>query len=158
VILRVENAHTTKKKAKKINIENVNLTDAYVHKIAVNPEDGNEILVVLSNYNIVGLYHSKNGGKNYTAVEGNLTGTANLPGPSIRAATILPTASGKIYLVATSTGVYSTRQLNGANTVWKQEAANSIGNTVIEDITSRSVDGTVAVGSHGRGIFIGKNK
>lgn len=158
VIYRVRNAHTAKKGTKKISIKNVNLADAYVHKIAVNPEDANEILIVLSNYNIVGLYHSQDGGAKYTAVEGNLTGTVNLPGPSLRAATILPTAQGKIYIVATSTGVYSTRQMNGSNTVWTQEAANTIGNTVVEDITSRKTDGTVAVGTHGRGIFIGKVK
>ena len=156
VIYRVENAHTATKGAKKVNIKNANLADAYVHKIAVNPEDGNEILVVLSNYNIVGLYHSTNGGKKYTAVEGNLSGTESLPGPSLRAATILPTASGTVYLVATSTGVYSTQQLKGANTVWTQEGAAAIGNTVIEDITSRKMDGIVAVGTHGRGIFIGR--
>jgi len=156
VIYRVENAHTAKKGAKKININNANLSNAYVHKIAVNPEDADEIMIVLSNYNIVGLYHSTNGGKSYTAVEGNLTGNASLPGPSLRAATILPSAQGTIYILATSTGVYSTRQLNGANTVWNQEAASLIGNTVVEDITSRETDGAVAVGTHGRGIYKGK--
>ncbi len=157
-IYRVENAHTAKKGTKQINIKNANLADAYVHKIAVNPEDANEILVVLSNYNIVGLFHSTNGGNSYTAVEGNLTGDADIPGPSLRSATILPTAQGTIYILATSTGVYSTRQLNGSNTVWQQEAASTIGNTVVADIKSREADGQVAAGTHGRGIFTGEIK
>lgn len=67
-------------------------------------------------------------------------------------------ATGKIYFVATSTGVYSTRQLNGSNTVWQQEAANTIGNTVVEDIKSIKADGQVVAGTHGRGIFAGELK
>ena len=126
---------------------------AYVHNIAVNPNDGNEILVVHSNYNVVGLFHSSDGGQTYTAVEGNLQGTG---GPSIRSATILPTAQGTIYVVGTSTGVYSTTQLNGMNTVWKHEAANELGNVIVEYVTSRTSDGTIVAATHGRGAFVGK--
>jgi len=154
-LYRLKNAHTATKGAKQISIKNAKLDGAYVHKIAVNPDDANEILVILSNYNIVGLYHSTNGGNKFTAVEGNLEGDEDNPGPSLRSATILPTLQGTIYIVGTSTGVYSTMQLNGSKTVWKQESANKIGNVVVEDITSRKADGSVAVGTHGRGIFIG---
>ena len=126
---------------------------AYVHNIAVNPDNGNEILVVHSNYNIVGLFYSSDGGQTYTAVEGNLHGTG---GPSIRSATILPTAQGTIYVVGTSTGVYSATQLNGMNTVWKQEGTNELGNVIVEYVTSRTSDGTIVAATHGRGAFVGK--
>ena len=125
---------------------------AYVHNIAVNPENGNEILVVHSNYNIIGLFYSTDGGNSYSAVEGNLQGTG---GPSIRSATILPTAQGTIYVVGTSIGVYSTTQLNGMNTVWKQEATNELGNVIVESVTSRESDGIIVAATHGRGAFIG---
>jgi hypothetical protein len=85
---------------------------AYIHAIAVNPNHGNELLVVLSNYNIVGLYHSLDGGQTYTAVEGNLTGDDQNPGPSLRWASILPQIGTMVYYVATSTGLYSTSALN----------------------------------------------
>lgn len=127
----------------------------YVHAIAVNPENADEIMVVFSNYNVVGLYHSTDGGQTYSAVEGNLTGDATNPGPSLRSATILPFGGETTYLIATSTGVYSATALNGASTVWAQEAASGIGNTVTAFITSRTSDGRVAVGTHGRGIFLG---
>lgn len=136
---------------------------AYVHDIAINPDNADQILVVISNYNTESLFYSSNGGQNFTTVQGNLSGEQRTQGsytywtgPSIRSATILPTADGLVYLVGTSTGVYSTRTLNGDNTVWEQESADLIGNVVTEYIDSRKVDVTVVAGTHGRGIFICK--
>lgn len=128
---------------------------AYLHDIAVNPDDGDELLALMSNYDIIGLYHSTNGGTNWTAVEGNLTGTASNPGPSLRSAAIIPAPAGSIYLLGTSTGVYSTTTLDGSNTTWVQESPNGIGFSVSEFVVSRTSDNTVAVGTHGRGIFKG---
>jgi hypothetical protein len=132
---------------------------AYVHDIAINPNDGDEVVVVMSNYNIVGLYHTTDGGSNWTAIEGNLEGDSSNPGPSLRSATIFPTSSGPIYYVGTSTGVYSASSLSGSSTSWTRESdggtAGSIGYSVAEYVTSRTSDGTIAVGSHGRGIFLG---
>jgi hypothetical protein len=136
---------------------------AYVHDIAINPDNADQILVVLSNYNTESLFYSSNNGQNFTAVQGNLSGDQRTQdtyiywtGPSIRSATILPTEDGLVYIVGTSTGVYSTRTLDGDNTVWEQESADLIANTVTEYIDSRKVDATVVAGTHGRGIFIGK--
>lgn len=127
---------------------------AYVHNIAVNPNNGDELLVILSNYNITGIYHSTNGGQSFTAVEGNLEGDNSNPGPSIRSATILPGSNGTHYLVATSTGVYSTTSLNGAQTVWSAEGGSTIGHVVVEYLTSRTSDGRIVAATHGRGMFI----
>ncbi|MCB9211701.1 MAG: hypothetical protein H6609_20250 [Ignavibacteriales bacterium] len=108
----------------------------------------------MSNYNITGIFHSSNGGNTFTAVEGSLTGDETNPGPSIRAASILPTKNGTLFLVATSTGVYSTTQLNGNNTNWFLEGANSIGNVIVNYLSSRKSDGRIVVGTHGRGAFV----
>ncbi len=151
-IFRLENANTAASGAVDISIPNAP-AGAYVHHIAINPDDANEIIVVISNYNIVGLYHSTDGGKNYTAIEGNLQGDQQNPGPSLRCATILPAGSATNYYLATSTGVYSTSQLNGNNTQWSQEGADVIGNVVSNYIISRKSDGKVVVGTHGRGAF-----
>jgi len=152
-IYRLENANTATSLSEDRSVAGA-AVGAYVHCIAINPENADEILVVFSNYNIIGLYHSVNGGQSYKAVEGNLEPSGS-PGPSLRSATILPTTSGTIYMVGTSTGVYSTRELNGENTLWSQEGSDVIGNVVVEYITSRSSDGCVAVGTHGRGVFLG---
>ncbi len=156
-IYRVDNSNSAVSGGVDISIPNLE-NGVYVHDIAINPENGNEILVILSNYHIKGIYYSNNGGQSYTTVEGNLEGTTNNPGPSIRAATILPTSNGILYLVATSTGVYSTSQLNGAQTIWNLEGSNTIGNVVVETITSRKSDGRIVAGTHGRGAFAGQGE
>lgn len=153
-IFYVDNASTTWS-PQDISISGVP-PGAYVHDIAINPRDGNEVIAVMSNYNIVGLYHSTNGGSSWAAIEGNLEGDMSNPGPSIRNATILPTSSGTIYLVGTSTGVYSTTSLDGSSTSWTRESADNIGYSVSEHIVSRPSDGKIAVGTHGRGIFVGQ--
>ena len=153
-LFKLENANTATSGAVDITVPN-SPQGAYISNIAVNPDDANEIIVVMSNYNIVGLYHSTDGGKNYTAIEGNLQGDQQNPGPSLRGATLLPTNNGTVYYVATSIGVFSTTQLNGDNTQWVQEGADIIGNVVSSYITSRKSDGKVAVATHGRGAFIG---
>ena len=139
-----------------VNISIIDLpADAYIHSISTNPLDGNELLVLASNYNIVGLYHSIDGGASFTPVEGNLTGTTELPGPSLRTATILPVGGATLYIIGTSTGIYSATFLNGQNTTWLKEAVDEVGNTIVESIASRISDQRIAVGTHGRGIFIG---
>jgi hypothetical protein len=159
-LYRVEDARTSTERTR------LTMTDAeqggYIHSIAINPDDGAEILVALSNYNIVSLWHSTDSANTYTAVEGNLSGTEETSGsytywtgPSVRSATILPTDDGTLYIVGTSTGVYSTFTLDGDNTIWVEESPDLIGNSVVEYIESRDTDGTIVAGTHGRGIFIG---
>lgn len=128
---------------------------SFPHDIAVNPANGNEVLLIFSNYEVPSIFHTPDGGDSWTDIEGNLNSITSDAGPSVRSATIIPGDNGTIYLLGTSTGVYSTSNLDGSNTQWVQEAPNSLGNTVTEFITSRSTDGTVAAGTHGRGIYVG---
>jgi len=151
-IYRLDNAHTSTASPVDISISGLSSID-YIHNIAVNPDNGNELLVIISNYNVKGIYHSLNGGDTFTEVEGNLEGTTN-PGPSIRGASIIPTSSGTQYFVGTSTGVYSTLQLNGVSTNWVQEGSNTLGNVIVNYIASRKSDGRIVAGTHGRGAFV----
>ncbi len=132
---------------------------SYIHGIAVNPLDANEIVVAMSNYNITGIFHSVDGGANYTPIEGNLTGTPALPGPSIRDATILPIPDNNetLYFVGTSAGLFTiaSEELDGPNTEWQQVAPEKLGNVVVENVKSRVSDGRVLAGTHGRGVFVG---
>ncbi len=124
--------------------------------IAINPEDGNEILIVMSNYSIIGLYHSIDAGVNFAAVEGNLEGDGTNPGPSLRTATILPYNGDTYYFVGTSTGLYSTVLLNGGTTSWVQESPTGLGNVIVQQLASRTSDNVVVAATHGRGMFKGK--
>ena len=134
---------------------------AWLNDIAINPTDGNEIILVYSNYNITGLFHSLDGGTTLTAIEGNLSlnddqGASGFTGPSMRAAEIVVDWQGKEkYYVATSIGLYYTETLAGDNTEWTLETS-LLNNVVIEDLDSRPSDNTIVAGTHGRGIFIGQ--
>jgi hypothetical protein len=55
--------------------------------------------------------------------------------------------------LGTSIGVLSTTALDGASTVWVQEATDAIGNVIIAWMDFRPSDNTLAVGTHGRGVF-----
>ena len=129
--------------------------NAYVSSIAVDPENANDVMVVFSNYSVISLYYSNDGGGSWTAVAGNLEentdGSGN--GPSCRWASILHNNNLVYYFVATSTGIYSTPTLNGMNTVWAQEGAGSIGNIVCTMVQTRNTDGKVVVATHGNGVY-----
>ena len=127
----------------------------YVNCIYVDPANADNIIVVLSNYGVVSLWSSTNGGTNWTDISGNLEenpdGSGN--GPSTRWVTSVSGNGVTIYYVATSTGLYSTNNLNGNATVWAQEGPNSIGNVVCTMVKGRDIDGYVVVGTHGAGVY-----
>ncbi|MCT4637252.1 MAG: T9SS type A sorting domain-containing protein [Bacteroidales bacterium] len=128
---------------------------AFPHDIFINPKNNNEVIFVMSNYGIKGIYHTNDGGTTLTCVEGNLLGTNANPGPSIRAAAIID-GDSKVYLIGTSTGLYSTEVLNGNSTVWTKVAPSLIGSVIVNDIDVSVESGKIIAGTHGRGIFVGK--
>lgn len=128
---------------------------AYIHDIAISEDNGNEVIAVVSNYNTESVYYSSNGGNTWTGVGGNLE-PANGNGPSVRTAAITKTSGGeKTYYVGTSVGLYATNTLNGENTEWKFQGASTTKNAIIEYLDYRPSDQTLAIATHGRGIFIG---
>ena len=136
---------------------NISIPDAeegaYIHDIAVNPENGDEVLVAISNYEVESVFYSNNAGANWTAVGGNLEGEN---GPSVRTAIFGKDGSNNTtYFVGTSTGLYATNSLNGSSTVWEKQAESLIGNVVVEFLDYRISDKTLAIGTHGRGLFLG---
>jgi len=128
---------------------------AYIIDIAVDPDNADNVMIVFSNYKVISLYYTSDGGNVWTAVAGNLEQNADGSGdgPSCRWASILNAGGSKYYFVATSTGVYSTTTLNGMSTVWAQEGANSIGNIVSTMVITRQSDGKVVVATHGNGVY-----
>ena len=125
---------------------------SYPSGIGVHPDNGDEVMAVFSNYNVKSVWHTTNGGQSWTNVEGNLSGE---DGPSVRWAAIQPAAGGTAYLLATSTGVYSTTALAGAGTTWVQEGATTIGNVPTNMVIARA-DGNVVAATHGRGVYSAK--
>jgi len=108
--------------------------------------------VVFSNYGVVSLFYTTDGGTGWTDVAGNLEefpdGSGN--GPSCRWAVIIP---GQGVFVGTSTGLYSTALLDGSSTLWIQEGSTTIGNTVVDMVDVRLADGRIVAATHGRGVY-----
>ncbi len=129
--------------------------NGYVSSISVDPDDADRIVVAFSNYDVQSLFSTTDGGITWESVGGNLEqhpdGTGD--GPSVRSIQILHRSNGTLWLVGTSTGLYSTSKLDGMNTFWEWEGSTSIGNEVVDMIDARQSDGFVAVGTHGAGVF-----
>ncbi|MEQ6167583.1 T9SS type A sorting domain-containing protein [Ekhidna sp. MALMAid0563] len=125
---------------------------ANISSIGVNQFNSDELMVVFSNYGVQSIFYTNDGGDTWSNISGDLEENedGSGSGPSVRAARIL--GNGFEYLVGTSTGLYSTRTLDGTNTVWVQEGASNIGNVVVNHIATRT-DGLVVVGTHGNGIY-----
>lgn len=153
-VYRVDSANIGTMKPIDITINSV-LPSGSVSCMTADPTNGDKVILTYSNYGIYSIFYSENAGKTWQKVGGNLeqntSGTGN--GPSIRWASIVPVENGKIYLVATSVGFFATDTLMGLNTVWVQQASGEIGNMVCDMFDVRLSDGTVALATHGNGIY-----
>ncbi|MGB1294030.1 MAG: WD40/YVTN/BNR-like repeat-containing protein [Flavobacteriales bacterium] len=157
---KVENATSATPTVTELGFKDANGVAAYsagyTSCITANPDNGNEIILVNSNYGTRSLAHSIDGGVTWNDISGNLEENPNGSGdgPSTRWASIMSLNSGeKLYLVGTSVGLYGTIGVNGANTVWSQISPDVIGNVVVEQVITRKQDGLVLVATHGNGIF-----
>ncbi len=130
--------------------------NAYVSCVVVDRRNSDHVMVVFSNYNVVSIYASIDGGLHFTPVSGNLEenpdGSGN--GPSVRWVEIVPLADGtNEYFAGTSTGLFSSIGLKGAATLWKREGADEIGNVVVTMVKARTKDGALYVATHGNGVY-----
>lgn len=155
-VFRADSADTASIRVRRIS-SNLFPSGGYNAHIAINPINAEEILVIFSNYNTRSIFHSTNGGRDFTDVGGNLEENTNGTGdgPSIRYAEIIPLTNGQnLILLGTSTGVYSSIGLEGASTTWVQEGPETIGNVVAPQMRYRSLDGRVVVATHGNGAYL----
>jgi hypothetical protein len=154
LIYRVDNANIGDQPKTDISTGK-GLPTGNINCIAVDPTNADRVFAVFSNYNILSVFYSENGGGSWTNISGNLeqspSGTGS--GPSVRWLEI--EGNNDRYYVGTSTGLYSTTTLSGPSTSWTQEDPNGIGNVVVPMVRTRE-DGFVAVASHGNGLYSGK--
>lgn len=128
---------------------------AYLASVDVNENDAAKVLITMSNYGVISMYYSDDYGATWTAVSGNLEENpdGSGDGPAVLWAEMLDMGDSVLYFAGTTTGLYSTTQLDGISTQWRQEGAGTIGNVVVNMIQTRSYDGLVAVATHGTGIY-----
>lgn len=132
--------------------------DATVSSIAVDPADANRVFATFSNYNVLSIWMSENGGESWSSISGNLetNNDGSGAGPSIRWIELLPDGNGgNLYFVATSVGLFMTTELNGDDTVWAAQSDDLIGRNLTNMVKVRPIDGQVAVSTHGNGVFVG---
>ena len=133
-----------------------NFSSGNINCIALDPLDSNKITVVFSNYNVISLFHSNNGGVSWINISGNLEQNVNGSGngPSCRWAAVMPLSNGKrTWFVGTSVGLYATDSLAGIQTKWIKQSPNGIGNNIVTMIDTRPEDYYIAVATHGNGMF-----
>jgi hypothetical protein len=156
VVMRAANVNTGTPTVTNVTPPGLNggtATGGFVRCVAVDPTNSDRALVAFGNYNFQSLWYTTNGGANWTDVEGNLAGPS---GPSIRWATMFYIEGQLEVFLGTSIGVLSTTTLAGGATVWTQEAGSVIGNVIIGYMDFRASDNTLAIGTHGRGVFTGQ--
>ena len=127
-----------------------------VRDITVNPRNQDTLMLVVSNYNVQSIFWTGNAtspAPDWQLIEGNLTT------PSIRACEIIAKTTGIEYYVGTSIGLFSTKLINGSNTVWYREVAPAgtpavmLNGAVVNSLASRWADNTLLIGTHGNGMF-----
>ncbi len=147
-VVQVDNANTGTTKSGKI-IFDLNMGNGHaVSCVEIEDDNENHMLVTLSNYGITSIYESYNAqsaNPSWTAVEGNL------PDLPVRWAMFNPNNADQA-LIATELGVWSTDNLNGANTDWDPTNLG-LANTRIDMLKYRKSDHQVIAATHGRGLY-----
>ncbi|MCT4665675.1 MAG: T9SS type A sorting domain-containing protein [Flavobacteriales bacterium] len=159
-VFKVENPNSNNPIITELPYKDINNKTAYYSgftiDIASNPDNGNELIFVNSNYTSRSLFYTSDGGTTVAKIGGNLEenidGSGN--GPSMRSAEILTFSNGeKMYLAGSSVGLFGTAHLNGDSTKWYRVSPEIIGNTIIERIVYRKEDGLLLIATHGNGIY-----
>ena len=104
-----------------------------------------QLLVTLSNYGVVSVWETTNGGSSWTNKEGNLP---NMP---VRWAMYNPFDYTQAFL-ATEVGVWSTTDLTAGSVDWSP-TNSGLANVRTDMLQYRSADRTIVAATHGRGLY-----
>ena len=108
-------------------------------------DNGQRILLTISNYGVQSVWQSLNGGATWTDVEGNL------PDMPVRWAIYQPQNTNKVML-ATETGIWTTEDINASQVVWTPQN-NGFPNVRVDMLDIRPDNNKVVAGTHGRTVF-----
>ena len=131
-----------------------------VQDIAVNPNNDNEVMAVVSNYGVASIWWTDNA---KAATPTWRVGEGNLTLPSIRSCMIIVKKDGSNnpvteYYVGTSVGLYSVANL-GATLIanqspsWQREGSDVLNFAVVQSMTYRPTDNILLIGTHGNGMY-----
>ena len=152
-ILKLSNANTTNPTVL-VNANVGTVVNAAISSIDIDPANNNHLVVTLSNYGVVSVWESTNGGTSFSPIEGNL------PDMPVRWALFAPAnaqlngtsgGNGGIML-GTELGVWSTSTIAGASTQWIPNNSG-LANVRTDMLKLRAADNVVVAATHGRGVF-----
>jgi hypothetical protein len=158
-IFRIDNPRNITNTYPPINITPPGNT-GNVQDIAVNPNNDDEILAVVSNYGVPSIWWTNNA-KSSTPTWRNAEG--NLPLPSFRSAAIVVKKDASNnpvteYYVGTSVGLYSAVNIGttltaGGTPTWQREGGSVLNFAVVVSLAYRPVDNVLLIGTHGNGMY-----
>ena len=142
-----------------VNITPIGMQGSVVD-IAINPNNDEEIMAVISNYtannqpitNIWWTNNAKSATPTWRQADGNL----DLP--SVRSCMIVAKRDGfnnsvVEYYVGTSIGLYSTLDINSNSVTWVREGGNVLNYGLITSMDYRPQDNVLLIGTHGNGMY-----
>ena len=145
-LIRVDNANTDDNQIATYLLDGNSPTPAaYISCVEVEKGNDNHIIITFSNYGVNSIWETLDGGTTWNSVEGNF------PDIPVRWVIFNPLDADQAF-IATELGVWSTDNLDGANTVW--ETTNSgLANVRVDMLQTRTSDNLILAATHGRGMF-----
>lgn len=139
-IFRLDNALATPTIT---NITGAAFPAGFINSINTGTTD-DFLVATYTNYGVNNVWYSTDGGLNWSAIDGNL------PDMPVRWAAFFPGHNDKLIL-ATETGIYFTKKVDGNNTSWSPDLSFP---TVRTDmIKIRKSDNVIVAATHGRGLY-----
>ncbi|SHJ35979.1 Por secretion system C-terminal sorting domain-containing protein [Hymenobacter daecheongensis DSM 21074] len=126
-------------------LTDIRLGTGSVSCVAVETGNDNHLLVTYSNYGVVSVWETTDGGTTWRSVEGNL------PDMPVRWAMFDP-ANSQRALLATELGIWATDDLSAPATTWFP-ASLGMANVRVSMLRMRKSDKQIAAATHGRGLF-----
>jgi photosystem II stability/assembly factor-like uncharacterized protein len=108
-----------------------------------------DLLVTFSNYGIASVWLTNDGGTTWTNRDQSVYGLEDIP---VRSAVFYPLDRRQVFL-GTELGVWHTMDITATNPNW-QPTNIGLANVRCDGLVYRSADRVLAVGTHGRGIYM----
>src|SRR6186997_35945 len=176
-IFRLDDPRNASATATPVNITPTitDMSGLNVQDIAVNPNNDNEIIAVVTNYgrtvganlnnvtNILWTNDAKSASPTWKVAEGNLTGNNTSGYISARSCMITVKKDGSgtpitEYYVGTAAGLFAVENLGttligGGSPTWQREGSATLNFAVINSLAYRPDDNVLLVGTHGNGLY-----
>jgi photosystem II stability/assembly factor-like uncharacterized protein len=143
-VFKVQNANSFTPNVSVIRVREGNSRN--ISCITIEKGNENHVIIAYSNFGIISLEETLDGGLTWKSVEGNL------PDLPINWCVFNPN-NAKEVLLATDLGIWATTNLNENNTVWMPLNAGFPQNTQVMQLRLRLTDKMLYAATYGRGVF-----